>query len=273
MKLKSNIGQVKARLQRLQAGLPEAAAAAVEPNYWLPRLERVTLATLRAQWALERNVQTRARYEHLTPLIVSTLHAEALGRAHHAFVLDLGLVDIGRGLDIEGAADYNLGSRTPTGRSKQYAVEGPNGKQWIQPAGSLQQEQNLQAARQAVLDWVRLEKNRDERDAGLTDEEIASRLEEILGISDRAVPRDRTAAMNEAAEHLAGAIQRWLDGEGESPPVKTDALPLPDLQPAVIHSWLVAVLLAWQAFFRSHFRQKVQTELNKLRRRIQTELI
>lgn len=263
MRLKSNISGIVGRLKRLQAGIPEAVRDAIDPAYWKGRLEYVALKTLRAQWALERDVQTRALYERLTPRILGTLTADLVGQVS-VFTLGLPSSAVAEGLNLQAAIDYKLAQLTPAGRERKYALHEPDA------------EEHLAAMRQSIRDWVTLEKERDERDQGLTDEQIAERIEEILGLSDRTVPRERTPAMEAAAASLTRAIEGWLAGEGDSPPVNrpeggtaTGATIAPD----VAAQWLEAVLLAWRIYVQTHLLDRLALAMGKLHQRIQTELI
>ena len=263
MRLSSNISQVIRRLERLQAGLPEAVKAALDPAYWGPRLEVVTLKTLQAMFAQERDVQARARLDRMAQQIAETLIAVA--RPEGILIRCWLPPDSVKSFTLTSAAEFNLKQRTPMGRMRKWAMPDAAG------------EANLASARQTVLDWVALEKNRDERDAGLTDEEIADRLMEILGLSDRAIPRERTPEMDMAAVALTDAIQSWLSGEGQSPPTTKmqDAAPVNPgtLDPAMARQWLGAVMEAWKAFVRAHLKERLDMELSKLNKRIQTEMI
>jgi hypothetical protein len=271
VKLTSNLPSVIQRLQRLQAGLPAAAAAALAPAYWHPRLEMVALRTLRAQWALERDVQTRALYERLTPRILETLRTR---QAAAVLTISMGMPeDQARQLGFQAAMDYNLSRRTPSGRARKFAAE--------EPAA----EKNLQAVRDSIRDWVRMEKNRDPQQdvhadgTPLTEDELVARIEEILGVGTRAVPRARTQAMEAAAQSLTGAINAWLGGLEQtpgqtpvgSPPVERGATVRAN--PDVIHQWLAAVLVAWCEFVRAHLGDRVGMELGKLHNRLNTELL
>jgi hypothetical protein len=249
-------------LKRWQAGLPEAAASALDPAYWRPRLEFVALKTLRAQWALERDVQTRALYERLTPRLLATLTAE-LSAGVARFSLQLPESALAAGFSIQTAVDYKLNQLTPAGRERKFALHEPD------------QEAHVEAVRQAIRDWVTLEKRRDERDEGLTDEQIADRIEEILGLSDRAVPRERTPAMEEAAAGLMKSIESWLAGDGDTPAVNrgTKAEGRGAIAPEVAAQWFEAVLLAWRSYLQTHLRDRLEAALEKLHRRVQTELI
>jgi len=246
-------------MERLQAGIPEAVRSALHPDYWRPRLELVTLKTLQVMFAQERDMQTRARYERLAKQIAGTLIAVA--RPEGTLIRIWLPPDSVQSLTLTGAAEYNLKLHTPSGRMRKWAL--------LEATA----EQNLASARQAVADWVMLEKNRDERDAGLTDEQITERLLEILGLSDRAIPRERTPEMEEAALALTEAIEGWLAGEGQNPPTTPQPPNSNTLSPAVVQQWLSAVMEAWKAYVRAHLRERIEGELKKLNARVQGELI
>lgn len=262
MILRSNIAQVIGRLKRLEAGIPEAVKEAIAPTYWKGRLEHVALQTLRAQWALERDLKKRQLYERLTPRIIATLTSEMLGMASR-FTLEIPESMAVGGLNVQAAIDYKLAQLTPAGRTKKFAISEPD------------QEEHLESVRQAIRDWVMLEKKRDERDEGLTDEQIAERIEEILGLSDRAIPRERTPLLEESATSLVRAINDWLAGAGDTPPVQRDSAAPAGLtiDPETAASWMQAVLLAWCSYVQTHLLDRLELTFGKLHRRIQTELL
>lgn len=248
-------------MRRLQEGIPAAVAAAMNPTYWKARLEFVALKTLRAQWALERDVQTRARYERLTPRILGTMTGE-LAAMVAQFTLELPDSAIASGLSLQAAVDYKLNQLTPTGRERKFALHEPD------------QEAHLAAVKQAIRDWVTMEKRRDERDQGLTDEQIAERIEEILGISDRVVPRARTPDMESAAASLTQAIESWMAGEGDTPATaQPNSERVESISVETAAQWMEAVLLAWRVYVQTHLRDRIEDELGKLHRRIQSELL
>lgn len=255
MLLTSNIPAVKSRLQRLQAGLPLAVAQAIEPTHWKPLLEHVAWKTLRAQWIGETDPQMHALYERLTPRIVATMMATLLpdGAEFRLHIPPLLISDVG----LAAAAHYHLNIMTPAGRERKFAIRESDA------------EMQLASVRQTIRDWVALEKNRTEQDAGLTDEEIAQRIEHILGIGDRVVPRDRTPDMEEAALGLNRAIQSWLDGEGEAPPPdRAKVNKGVTLDSRVAREWMEKVLLAWREYVRVHLRSRIEMKLRELNRRV-----
>lgn len=262
MKLNSNIAGVIGRLKRLDAGIPDVVKEAIAPTYWKGRLEFVALQTLRAQWSLERDLKKRQLYERLTPRIIGTLTAETLGMAS-LFQLEIPASLAVGGLNVQAAIDYKLAQLTPAGREKKFAISEP------------EQEEHLDQVRQAIRDWVTLEKRRDEEDQGLTDEQIAERIEEILGLSDRSVPRDRTPAMEDAAAGLVQAINLWLAGGGDTPAVQRDTAAPAGLtiDPETAAQWMQAVLLAWCSYVQTHLLDRLELAFGKLHRRIQTELL
>ena len=278
MRDRPRAGSVIRRLERLQAGVPEAVGKAIAPSYWKERLRQVALVTLRAQWALERNVQTRALYERVTHRLVGSMTGEMAGPLLAQYSMALQHVaegEVSTALNFAEAAEYHLTQRTPSGLSKAAHVETPTGTVFVMNQGTLADEENLAAARQAILDWVRIEKDKDDRDAGLTDEEIAARIEHILGIGERVVPRERTEAMRAASGDLIEAIQQWLAGGGQNPPTRPgrELAPRQQMSPAVLGAWFQAVLLAWRAYVALHLRDRIEMELIRLKRRVETELL
>jgi hypothetical protein len=266
MFFQTNVGQVIARLKRLDEAIPHALRKSVEPGYWKPRLESVALKTIRAQWALESNTKLRELYERITPKVVATITADFFDGSS-CFTMSIPLDSKRIAADFAAAASFNISQRTPTGRLKKEVFQ----QSFYRPQSIDQRAvENLERARQIVSDWVMLEKNRDDRDRRsdgtmLSDEEIAERIGSILGIGRSVVPRERTQIVKDAAESLSGAIQRWLEGEGDSPAVNYDSgASAKALAPEVAAQWLQAVLLAWQKFLISSLPSRLSFQLAKV---------
>lgn len=263
--IQSNVGQVIARLKRLDDAVPQALRKSIEPGYWKPRLASVALKTIRAQWASEPSPKVRELYEKITPAVVSTLVADWFDSGTY---FTMSVPDSGRRLatDLAAAAQFNIGQRTPTGRVKKEVFQ----QNFFRPdTVNHAAIENLERARQFVLDWVKIEKHLDHRDQKadgtyLSEEEIAERIGAILGIGRTGViPRDRTISVQTAAQSLSSAIQRWLDGEGENPPVNYDKSEA-KLDPKVAGAWLQAVLLAWQKYLVASLPARVSFHLAKV---------
>jgi hypothetical protein len=275
MLINTNIGQVIARLKRLDEAVPQALRKAADPGYWRPRLESVALKTIRAQWALEPNIALREIYERVTGKVMASIVAEVFDRGTY-FRMSMPEPANPSPINLPAAASFNIEQRTPSGRIKKDVIQ-----QGVYYPELIDQEgvQNLERVRHIVRDWVMLEKNRDARDykadgTPLSDEELAERVSAILGIGRSGViPRERTQTVQDAAESLARAIQRWLDGEGDSPPVNYDARTTSHLSPEVAAQWLHAVLLAWQKFMLAALPGNISFQLNKVFQSIQKELI
>jgi hypothetical protein len=272
MKLTSNIQVVIARLEELQAGYPAAIRRALAPEWWTPQLKGVAEKTLTAQvWAMgvqdELDRAARTRFQRLVPQIVATVmgSAKPAGALFQMWLPPNAVADI----DFDKAAKFAGDQWTPLGRAKKFAMPDPAG------------EENLQATRQAVLDWVTYEKRRDERDRHadgtlLSDEEIAERVETILGL--RPAFHQRSAAMDADAAALRGAIQAWLDGESATPggtPVAAPAVNRPRGRGGVTNDqarqWLGAVLAAWVSFVRVRLRDRIEAELKRLHAKVKAE--
>jgi hypothetical protein len=263
--IQSNVGQVIARLKRLDEAVPHAVRKSAEPGYWKSRLASVALKTIRAQWASEPNPKLRQLYETLTPKVVSTLVADTFEGGTY-FAMHVPEPGKRAATDFAAAASFNISQRTPTGRTKKSAFQ----QNFFRPDTiDKSAAENLERARQIVLDWVKIEKNLDARDrksdgSFLSEEEIAERIGAILGIGRSGViPRERTENVQTAAESLSSAIQRWLDGEGENPPVNYDKSE-GKLSPDVAGTWLNAVLLAWQKYLIASLPARVSFHLAKV---------
>jgi len=263
--LKSNLKAVMARLQELQAGIPGCVERALDEGYWVPALRVVAEKTLRGQFAMVADMADRARYELYLPQILATLMMKASpgSRVFEMWLPAESLSDV----NLAAASKFAESQWTPQGRARKAAMLDP------------ESQPNLQAARQAVLDWVMLEKEWDERDEGKTPEEIAERIETILGL--RPAFRERSQEMDEAAAGLRNAIKAWLEG-AETTPSGNHAVQTPATDPtrnlqgratgltnALARQWLEAVLQSWMIYFRVHLRDRVEAEFKKLHRKIQ----
>ncbi len=272
MRLTSNIAGIVSRLEELQAGYPAAVRRALAPDYWRPHLVKIAEATLSAHvWSLgvtsAQDVQTRATFQRLIPVMVKSILGtpQPYGALFQMWLPPESVTD----LNFSKAAGYAADQWTPMGRDKRYAMPDAHSAD------------NLKLAKQAVLDWVELEKNRDERDVKadgsmMSSEEIAARLEIILGLRPR-MGVTQNDGMASAASELTGAIQAWLAGADTTPSgTKINSPPVsrPSQRTGLSHAqaaqWLGAVLAAWVSFVRSHLRARVEAELNKLHQRVAT---
>ncbi len=272
--LKSNLKSVIAQMEQYQAGLPGCVQRALSPPAWEGPLRQLAEKSLRAQFLLA-DVQARARYEKLLPRILDTLLATLKpGGATFSLLLPFQIM---AELDLEGAAQQAGLAWTPTGRErKQFQRQGT-------PEAYNLKEANLAAAKQAVLDWVTYEKNWDERDAGKSVEEVADRIQVILGL--KPAMRGRNSAMEEAASGLSSAIQSWLAQDEATPGGTEISSPATDpfrhqpghlvsrsgLTNAEARRWLTAVLQSWTIYFQRVFKDRLAAELTKLHRKINTQ--
>lgn len=102
--------------------------------------------------------------------------------------------------------------------------------------------QNLNRLQEYLLDWVRLEKNKDQRDAGLTDEQIARRILHILiGTGPK---------QNEARDKLMPHIQAFIDQQAKE-----------TLGDSKLARWLNAILDAWADLALEEVSEAVEDEI------------
>ena len=240
MMITSNIKFVKRRLQQVQRAIPGAVNKSISPEFWIERLKFTALKTIRKQWAGERRLALRELYEKITPFIVETVTGNPIEHGAVYLMTIPRTAGLKPDVDLREAIKFNLAYitsiTTPTGRLRKGLT--PESIAMM----AVDESENLQRAREAVADWVQFEKRRDEGDAGLTDDEIIERIEVILGLSSN-WKIERTPEMDAAADKLVPAIERWLGGEGDSPPTKRVSSSISN---ETIRQWLHAVLVAWR---------------------------
>lgn len=262
--ISSNIKTVIRRLERLEEGLPEAVRRAAAPVYWKPRLQASAERVLRGLWALERNLELRAAYERLMPAMLATIEAAATA-AGTEFRMSLPAMALGagRGGDVASAVDFNQAQHTDTGRLS---------KNFRMPADAMAaQSDNRERVRAGIREWVAHEKIRGPRDAGLSDEEIADRLEWIMGLHRETSPKAYTEAMASAGEGLALRIQQFMDADAAGGIVRLEARGR-TMDAETAQGWLKAVLATWSAMLRASLPSRVDVEIGKLFKKIQAEL-
>jgi hypothetical protein len=293
MLIRSNIGTVIARLGRLDRELPKVLDAIVAPKYWQNRFEHSAERTLKAFIAREKNSRLNEFYLRLVPAIIKTFSVAAFeGGYRYSMGIPPEWMDAPGTLGA--AQEFNLGLHTPTGRVKKAIAQN-----LVTPSAI--DFQNLEQARQAILNWVMLEKRWDaERDFNKdgtpkSPEEIAERLYEILGLQEGA-PAQRTGAQEAAAQELIRTIEEWLGeptGPKEVPDAATastapgtgipsgasPAAPTPPatvglkLEPAVALEWMTAVLTAWRSIVIASLPHQIDFHLSRAIARIEQELI
>ena len=286
MLLRSNIKTVIGRLERLEADLPGAVQRALDPKHWEGVLVLVADKELKAIWVKERSLALHVFWEKVMPMLIASITG---GRTPEGvrFSMTFPRGGITPPTDLGAAADFNLGQRTPSGRIKKEIIE----QQVFDPASADKpSEENLQRVRQVILDWVTMEKDLDpERDydkdgSPLPPEELARRIENILGIGTDAVPRARDAAMQAAAKSLTVAIQGWLAHEvehthqspapkyaaGETGPAPISDVTMKPVEPQTtigaeqVAQWLTIVLLAWRTRVLQGLPNRLSRELRKV---------
>ncbi len=227
----SNIKGVIARLQRFETGLPAALERAVAPKRWeAPLKNTARMGLLAVAWPEERR---------WVDYFVDAVHGSLFARGVR-WTLDVrdlpGVPQVGQVQDLKGEGFGMRGRRVPLEQ------------------GQAEQKQ-VEAVRRGILEWVREEKDRDPvDDAGLSDAELADRIEWIMGVHPRSRAHGRTTGMELAGQSLAGAVQRWLDEKGG------EQGKLPEKRVKV---WLQAVLIVWRDKFLTELPIAVKQEIRK----------
>jgi hypothetical protein len=273
-----NIEAVQERLRLLEAELPKALLRALDPGYWHERLKTSATNTLRKCWESERSVELHEFYERLTPQMVATIMAAYSDNGLWCFmaVPQYALSMQAMWPDLTRAIVYNASLLTPTGRPTKGVKEGDPAL--LHP----EEHQNLERVRQIILDWVTFEKDWDERDyhadgTPCTPQERAERIMDIIGVGK---PGLRTQEMDDAADSLAGAIDKWLCGEGSTSPEMAESARAAEaaqygerqrtneLDPELAHEWLRKVLDGWVKLVRQNLPVRIERELEKLRAKL-----
>lgn len=262
MRIATNLPQVINRLKRLQTGLPQAVQRALLPKYLEPEFKDAALVTIRAQWVNERNVKLHELYERVTPQIVETVTGALLDDGA-SFSMRLPRESApGQSADVTAASLFQQQSKTPTGReAKNFRLPLDEWKS---------RRENLEAARHGVLEWVRMEKKKDERDSGLSDEEIADRIEWILGIHKNTIPSQWSSEMQAAAANLVPHIQAFIDADAAGGVTRLQGAQTPVIDAATVHEWMVKVLAVWRGMvlggaLRHRIEVEIRHEFNRVR--------
>ena len=299
MVLRHNIAAVEERVRGLEVEIHAALLRALNVTEWKRTLEIVATKVLREQWALERDLQLRAGYEHITPEIVATI----MGLLYDSGAwftmtvpragLDLAALypDLGRAAAFNAAVQPS-GPGRPTklavgARHQDQAALGTEvAPAWVAETHP-EEQANLEAVREAVRHWVIYEKEldpeRDYRDGQpLPPEELAERILTILGLGSSG--RARSALMDDAREKWTGASQAWLHGDEKTPggrPIQTTPEfarsaaaaeaaqqgEKPRVPVEVPAGWLAAVLAGWVEVVRERLPVRIERELAKIKRR------
>ncbi len=263
-----NIDGVIRHLKGFRDGIPGVMSGAIAPTgpgKWTEWFGMVAEKTLRAM------VHTELRSER-----------NSIERHDHLVRLSNDLLKSLKGEVIEGGALYRMGyaaehsSIGPSvahARSLQEENADPNRKfGTVKKRADMESRENVNLVREGILDFVRTAKHLTEVDNGQTDEEIADRLEWILGIHDRLQPKNWTEGMKAGTEGLARAIQDFLnlwnaERMGRARPG------LNEEDAAIVRQWLEAVQLAWRSALQARMPVRVGLMLEALWTRTRTDLL
>lgn len=236
--IESNIDRVIERTQKIKRDIPMAMQEALAPNLWLARARLVALRTLLAI----------ARPEELKFI--------------HPFVNTVSADLIGAVLSLKMHSPFAENSTDKVLDNARAAAAVLTPKEIVQTRGLslfMQPVENFEAM---ILEWVQggstagqdlpypdeLEKRKDARDWGKTDEEVARFISYLLLASD---PTEGELAAREKLEpHIAKYIANRLAGQ---------------LSQAVAEVWLKAVVAAWRAMLRSAYPEQFHAILKKHR--------
>lgn len=240
--IRSNIGQVMRRLERLEAGVPAVIERSVAVKRWQLPLKNAARLAMQAV-ALPGE-------EKWVDSFAEAVHGAVTMRGV-TWTLDGGKVmeappQVESVRDLMAAGFGRKGYRLPAEQASQGAFA-------------------LETVRTAVFEWVAEEKRRDPiDDAGLTDAELADRIQFIMGLHPRSRGEKRTAAMNAAGRNLGRAVQEYMEQK------HSDA---GGLDRQRVRVWLQAVRVVWREKLVQELPQAVHQEIRKLWRELQETMI
>ncbi|HEY1171048.1 MAG TPA: hypothetical protein VGH19_06715 [Verrucomicrobiae bacterium] len=235
--IKSNVKAVIRRLENFQSGFPAAVERTINPKAWQQALGRHARMAMEAV-ALPHEMR-------FLPGIESTLVGKSVAKG---VVWQLSNPDPAGGTvpDLEEARSLVKGGHFRKGNR-------------AQAAEMQRRSQQVERVRLAVREFVAAPeseggKRRKAIDAGLTDEELADRLEWIMGIHPGQKAKHRTDKMESAGDSLQAAVERWMmeqyGGEG--------------LTPDRAKVLFQAVALVWRQFYLDALPVRLRQELRKL---------
>lgn len=215
--LSGNVEHVLKQVQGLKAEIPQAVARALTWEKWIERAGEVAEATLNGLAGPEEQPFVRP--------FVEAIQGGAIGGG---FALRLAS-PLPRLRDVLGEARAAMAASGSFNDTMMSLFRG-----------------SITDLEEALLEWVETEKNKDERDLGKTDEEIAHLISYIL-ISPTLGDAGRTAR-----EGLMRHIVPWLQRQQE----ETAGLP-----PETVDLWLRSVLGAWRLMIRNEVTLRIRAEL------------
>lgn len=237
MLLRSNIAGVISTLERYQAGLPGAIGRATAPDERWRNVLRDAAARALSGLADE----TQAGF--VPPILDSLTGAVVGGRTLFTLTLSLGFLPrAGFPVDVARARQFVLGGAEQGGEF-------------------VSAEDNLEAVKQAVRDWVYQEKRLDDYEYA-DPEEAVDAMMEILGFQPNR-QNVYTPAMNTLAEKIAGHVQDFITARAATSPETPVGL-----DARTLRQWAEAILLTWRAVAADEVFHRLRAELNRLRRQI-----
>ncbi len=289
--LTTNIEQIKARLRLLEGRVLVACLEALDVDFWKKTLAASADAVLKAEMAVaaQGNPELLHRFDALRYQAVKGIMGD-LYESGAWFRLTMPhwfLDQAGVAPDLKAAVDFNSSLYTPKTRQRKKATD--------TPAFELEHNSdfaNLEHVRQLILDWVTYEKDLDpERDftngAPKSPEELAENIMSILGVAKYG--EQRTQLMDDACDHLVGAIQAWIEHKDTTPgghQVKTTPEYVrsqqvaeaknygeyhPKMDPALAEKWLRLVLDAWVQTARDVLPGRLKAQFAKVRQEMGTK--
>lgn len=223
MKIESNIAQVLERVKHLPGRIDAAVTQACQPSTWIDEARELAVRVLQGMATPDQIPAALLLAETITAVMAA---------GERGFVLRLAAPRSKLATLLEQA---------------QLARAGTNK---IDPRDLFGAQ--IAAFETLVLEWVETPeeeggKRRDARDWGKTDEEIAHLISYIMLSPNLGMQGLRARAA--LTPHLRAFIHQKMAGEGRN------------IDPALVHAWMRAVLISWREWIRVRFPQRVRDAL------------
>ncbi len=261
MTVKSNIAEVIANFEKLQAGLVVLPEKIFADDALLNLLKRSARVAVEAEIQKISDFNLAASAVDMADILVEGI-MRSVTREGVCFTTAI-TPDLTAPPSLAAAAELNLDAHTKSGRIRKSAL---NFNEQGQPTGTsvLDEDENLKQVRAAITEWVVSEKHLTERDEGKTPDEIADDLMFILGVNETRRPYEDSGLRRDAAEGLLPHIQDFIDRASRGEVDGMQHLIQQTIPAEQVQRWLKAVLKAWRRDVPPWLRDRIEHDLEKL---------
>lgn len=225
-RLDSNLNGVIRQAERLRERIPQAMARALHPDHWRTEARTLAFNTL--------NALAQAGEAAYVGQFVATLEAAVLG---------------GSGLSLTMRSPFPAAATVAAAQQARSLLDPAHGFSSL----FLGPVQEMEAF---ILEWVATQKDKDQRDAGKSDQEIADFISYVL-LSPGGVNVIVSSGKNQgrfARETLMPHLEEFVRQQQQG-----------RLAPETVALWLRAVLAAWRQLIKQKYPALVYAELRAMK--------